>query len=148
MRNRSNKIRLPIHFVWATKDRLPLIPAQEEERLWRYLDAVCRDMRCDPLTIGGMPDHIHLLVNFGNTVSLAEFMKRIKGGSSRFISQELRGSELFQWQAHYGAFSVEPGNIKTVAAYISNQKQHHSEGTIYADWEEVYEKCEEDTSST
>ncbi len=135
MRRQSNMIRVPIHFVWTTQDRLPLIPSQGERRLWRFIETICTELHCDPLAIGGMADHVHLLVNFANTLSFADFMKRVKGSTSRFITQELRDGEFFGWQAHYGAFAVSPDHVATVVAYINGQKQHHADGSVCPNWE-------------
>ena len=137
-KRRSNYLRVPIHFVWATHERMPLIPDDGQRRLWRFIEATAQDRRCEVLAVGGMPDHIHLLVNFVNTITIVEFMKQVKGGSSRFVSEQLRQGEWFQWQAHYGAIGVCPGHIDAVIDYINNQKQHHQNKTTQPDWEETF----------
>src|SRR5438105_7646781 len=107
-RMRKNKIRVYVHFVWATWDRLPIIRPEFERELYRYISTVCRDDKCDVLALNGMEDHVHLLVSLAPTISMAGLMKDVKGGSSRFVSEELAPGEWFQWQGHYGAFSVSP----------------------------------------
>jgi putative transposase len=115
-----------------------LIPEEDERRVWRYIETVARDQRCDVLAVGGMPDHLHLLVNFNNMVSMSDFMKSIKGSSSRFISQELKPDGFFKWQAHFGAKAVCPDALDNCVRYINNQKQHHAEGTTISDWERTF----------
>jgi REP element-mobilizing transposase RayT len=144
MKRRFNAIRVPIHFVWATHERLPLIPQSLERRLWRYIEAVCREVRCEVLAVGGMEDHIHLLANLPATVTMADLMKRVKGGSSGFVSEELRFGEWFRWQPHYGAFAVSPEAVPIVVAYIAHQRQHHTEGSARPDWEETEIECDID----
>ena len=141
-KRRSNRIRVPIHFVWTTHERLPLIPKTGEQSLWRYIEVICRDMGCDVLAIGGIPDHVHLLVNLSNTASLSEVMKRVKGGSSRFVSEKLRKAEWFGWQAHYGANAIDPNAVQHVIEYIRCQKQHHANGTTILEWEQTFEEHE------
>ncbi len=133
----QNLIEVSLHFVWATWDRLPLVEPEIERDLYRYISKVCQDDDCDVLAIGGMPDHVHLLLMFGSTVSLADLMRHVKGGSSRFVSETLRPGQWFRWQASYGVFSVEPKNRDKLIAYIANQKQHHSEGTLWPAVEKV-----------
>ena len=58
----ENKLCVAVHFVWATWDRQPLITPDIEQELRRYIGAVCWDDNCDLLAVGGMPDHVHLLV--------------------------------------------------------------------------------------
>src|ERR1051326_7077497 len=110
MKRRRNKIRGLVHFVWATHERLPLITAEIERDVYRYIEKVCQDDKCDVLAVGGIPDHIHLLVAMSNTVSLSALMQHIKGGSSRFISHKLKPGQWFAWQAHYAAFCLALGS--------------------------------------
>jgi putative transposase len=133
----KNKLCVAVHFVWATWDRQPLITEDIERELWRYIGAVCADDKCEILAIGGMPDHVHLLVLLSNTVTMADLMKCVKGGSSAFVSDKLRPGEWFKWQGSYGAFSVSRPQIDKVAEYIANQKQHHADGgTLWPDAEQ------------
>jgi REP element-mobilizing transposase RayT len=136
---RKNKLCVYVHFVWATWDRFPWITEEIERDLYRYISCVCEDDGCEVLAVGGMPDHVHLLVSLPNTLTLANFMQHVKGGSSRFITQKLTMGQTFQWQGSYGAFSVSPGVKEKVIRYIRNQKQHHADGTL---WPEA-EKSEE-----
>ena len=111
-----------------------------EHRIYRYISDVCLDDKCDVLSIGGIEDHLHLLVNLAPTISMADLMKHVKGGSSRFVSEELCPGEWFQWQGHYGAFSVSARDKQRVISYIRNQKDHHNSGTIWPDAEEPTEE--------
>ncbi len=132
----KNKLCVAVHFVWATWDRQPLVTAEIEQELWRYIGAVCTDDECDILAIGGMPDHVHLLALLSNTTTIADLMKHVKGGSSRFVTQELKPGAWFRRQGSYGAFSVSRPQIDTVANYIASQKQHHADGTLWPDAEQ------------
>ena len=132
----KNKLCVAVHFVWATWDRQPLITPDIERDLWRYIGAVCADDKCEVLAIGGMPDYVHLLVLLSNTITLADFVQHVKGGSSRFVSEKLTPGAWFQWQGSYGAFSVSRPQIAKVVDYIANQKQHHAEGTLWPDAEQ------------
>ena len=144
MKRRHNKVLVPIHFVWATHERMPLIPEPAQRRLWRYLETVCREVRCEVLAVGGMPDHIHLLVNFSTTMSIAQLMKRVKGSSSHFVSEQLREDGWFKWQDHYAAFAVEPARIANMISYIECQAEHHAAATTVSDYEETYTEHDTD----
>src|SRR5947209_5365225 len=103
---RKNKIRVYVHFVWATWDRLPLIKPEFERALFGYISKVCEDDHCEVLALNGMEDHVHLLVALATTISMADLMKHVKGGASRFVSEQFAANDRFQWQGNYGAFSV------------------------------------------
>ena len=110
-----------------------------ERDLYKYIEAVCDDDHCKVLALGGMPDHVHLLVLLSNTVTIADLMRHVKGGSSRFVPKRLTPGSWFAWQGSYGAFSVSPAYIPKVVAYIQDQKQHHTDGTLYPNAEETNE---------
>ena len=137
---RRSKLNVPVHFVWATWDRLPLVTEAIERPLYRYIKTVCRDDECDVLAIGGMPDHVHLLVLLSNTITLGQLMHDVKGGSSRFLSRQVLSGDWFAWQRGYGAFGVSPQDKQRVIRYILNQKRHHTDGTVWPEAEEIYEE--------
>ena len=129
-----------LHFVWATKWREDSIPGDLERDVHRVISVEVRRLGCDVVAIGGMLDHIHLLVKFGRTVTFARFMEQIKGVASAFIndrSPAILGDaeKMFRWQPGYGVFSVGPNQVERVIAYIRDQKQHHTEGRIHVAWE-------------
>ncbi len=134
---RRNKLELCLHFVWATWDRLPLITEELERNLYRYIETVCHDDKCEVLAIGGMLDHVHLLVLFHNNLTVADLMNHVKGGSSHFVSEHLIPGQWFAWQGSYGAFSVSRRDRNAVTSYIRNQKQHHTDGTLWPASEET-----------
>ncbi len=109
-----------------------------ERDLYRYIESTCRKHQCEVLAIGGMPDHIHLLVVYPSTITIADLVEYAKGSSSHFVTEKLKPGEFFKWQGNYGAFSVSPHDKNRVIRYIENQKQHHAEGTIWPHAEETY----------
>ncbi len=139
---RENKLRVIVHFVWATWDRQPLLTPELEREVHRYITAVAEDDGCPVLAIGGIEDHVHLLVSLSATISMAELMKHVKSGSSRLVREELRPGDWFQWQGHYGAFSVSPHDRATVIEYIRHQKEHHASNDL---WPAVERPTEEYT---
>ena len=66
-------------------------------------------------------------------------MNHLKGSSSLFVSEKLRPGQWFAWQANYGCFSISRSHRQRLIDYIRNQKQHHSEGNLWAAAEEVNE---------
>ncbi len=135
----KNKLCVCVHFVWATWDRSPLITEDIERGLYRYIKTVCGEDKCKVLAVGGMPDHVHLLILLSSTVTLADLMKHVKGGSSRCVSAALKPGAWFAWQGSYGAFSVSRRDIAKTVQYIECQKQRHAEGTLWPGAEESSE---------
>lgn len=131
--------QLHVHLVWSTWDRLPLISPATEAPLYAALAKKCHDLKCLPLAIGGVNDHVHLLVLLDPAVAVARLVQELKGSSSHLITHEIAPGEFFKWQGAYRAFTVSADAVPSVQDYIDNQKQHHANGGLLADWEPVAE---------
>lgn len=93
-------------------------------RLHVYLGGVVRGLEGVPLPVGGVADHVHLLVGLKTSHRLDYFLRDTKADSSEWVHQEI-GSTKFAWQKSYGAFTVSPLSIKGVRRYVLNQAEHH-----------------------
>ena len=114
------------HLVFSTKNREPLITADLEPRLYEYLGGIVRDHGARLLEIGGMPDHLHLILRESKSVTDIQFVKELKGGSSRWVNETADPSGKFAWQAGYGWFSVAVRGLEQARAYVRGQKAHHA----------------------
>ena len=124
------------HIVWATQERQPSIHLNWEKSFYQYIIGKSEFLKCIVHAIGGVENHIHLIVSIPPTLSVAEFVKKIKGSSSHYINQELSSCQKFRWQSGYGVFSLGSKQLETAVNYVLNQKQHHSQGTIINSLEE------------
>jgi REP element-mobilizing transposase RayT len=122
---RRNMLRLYLHLVWATWDRLPMIGPGIERRLYRNIESEARGMGCTVLALNGMPDHVHLFVSFPTTIAIANLVKQVKGVSSNFVNDTLKPDVQFKWQGSYGAFTVSRWDVDKIANYVRKQKEHH-----------------------
>jgi putative transposase len=50
-----------IHAIWATKERLPLIHLNVENKIYGHLSEQLIEQECPVKIINGMPDHVHSL---------------------------------------------------------------------------------------
>jgi putative transposase len=116
-----------MHVVFSTKERRKVIPTNMRERLWSYTAGICKHQKVFVHAVGGMEDHIHLLLQFPATVVISEAIKTIKANSSSWMSDEIGQ---FAWQQGYGAFSVSKSNMAAVMTYIQNQERHHRKMTF------------------
>jgi putative transposase len=134
---RSPHLELYVHLVWATWDRLPLITPDLEPRLHAALYQQSRALSCDPLAIGGIADHVHLLLRLPSTASVAAVVKALKGSSSHLVTHSILRDTAFKWQGAYGAFSVGTGDVETVQRYVARQREHHATRSLIPAWEQV-----------
>ena len=85
-----------------------------------------------PLAVGGVADHVHLLVSLKSKHRLDYFLRDLKADSSTWVHTELK--KKFEWQKGYGAFSVSPSSIEGVKKYIANQVKHHEKKNFQTEY--------------
>jgi len=120
-----------LHVVWSTWRREPFITAELQQRIYGALANQCAEVGADVIAIGGMPDHVHVLVRIPSTISIAELVGRMKGASSHLVTHALRWPEPFKWQGGYGVFSVSKRHVPVVRDYVLNQEMHHRDGPLH-----------------
>lgn len=116
---------------------MPLIKADIENALYAALARKCAELKCEALAIGGIEDHVHILVRLHPAVSVAHLAQKVKGYSSHFMAHEVIPDEFFKWQGAYRAFTIRKSEVPSVSAYIQNQRRHHQEKSLQKEWENI-----------
>jgi len=111
------------HIVYATKERAPLITKTLRPQLHEYLGGTVRGLGGVAIEINGVEDHVHILARIRPTISISEFMSKLKSGSSGWGKRQTKGR--FGWQARFAAFTVSESQVERVRRYIRNQEEHH-----------------------
>jgi REP element-mobilizing transposase RayT len=127
------------HCTWSTKERRPLITPEMQERLWAYLGGIAKQNDMRALAIGGVEDHVHVLLSLPSTMPIAKAVQLLKGGSSKWV-HETFPDKLFAWQEGYGAFSVGISQVDDTVAYIRGQAEHHQRRTFQEEFLAILEK--------
>jgi len=111
------------HAVFSTKDRRPIIEPDFREKLYEYIGGIIRAEDGIQLDIGGVADHVHILMNLRPDDRVADMPRLIKANSSRWLNEgPTRG---FHWQDEYAAFTVSESQVPALRRYIAGQEQHH-----------------------
>jgi REP element-mobilizing transposase RayT len=129
-----------LHVIFSTKDRRPLIAADLAPRLYEYLAGTARGNKCRLTAAGGVADHVHLLVSLGREIAIADLVRELKAGSSRWVHDTFPEMADFAWQAGYGAFSVSASMLDRVTRYINNQAEHHKKQSFQDEYREFLRK--------
>jgi len=129
----TTHLSLHYHIVFSTKDRQPFITDSWRSRPHQYLGGLIHAADGIPESIGGVSDHVHLLVGLRATHQLASFVQDIKQSSSRWIHETI-GVKNFSWQPGYAAFTVSASNREAVKDYIANQVSHHRSKTFQEEY--------------
>jgi REP-associated tyrosine transposase len=133
---RRTKVDVFVHVVWATWDRLPLLAPERKRQAYQAIGAKCLELQAELIALGGVEDHIHMLVRLPATLSIADLVKHVKGVSGHLLAVQAEADqEFFRWQGAYGAFSVSPRHVRQVSEYIAHQREHHAASTLIPEWE-------------
>jgi putative transposase len=136
----STYLSLHYHIVFSTKNREPLIQASWQPRLHEYLGGTVNGLDGVSEIVGGVADHVHLLVRLKATHCLADFMRELKKASSVWVHNELK-LPAFTWQEGYAAFTVSATNRDAARDYIARQEEHHRGKTFREELIEVLERA-------
>jgi REP element-mobilizing transposase RayT len=135
----STHLSLHYHIVFSTKDRAPVIEPFWQGRPHAYLGGVVRNVDGIAEIVGGVGDHVHLLIGLRATACLADVVRDVKGISSRWVHEEI-GERTFTWQEGYGAFTVSASQRAQVREYIARQEEHHRKRTFQEEYLELLER--------
>ncbi|SHI48588.1 REP element-mobilizing transposase RayT [Rubritalea squalenifaciens DSM 18772] len=113
-----------LHVVFGTKDRIPWISAEHLTRLHSYIGGCLSAAGSKALAVGGISDHVHILLRIDTTQDVAGLMRSVKRESSRWMKEQTADG-LFAWQPGYAVFSVSPSGVEEVRRYILKQEEHH-----------------------
>ena len=138
-RNYYSEINL--HLTWHTKGSLPLLSADVEPLVQRYLkQKIVNTPGAFVHEIGGTETHVHLAVTVPPTLLISEFVGQLKGASSHEVNKQLGlRDKTLKWQAGYGVVSFGTGQLDWVKAYIVGQREHHARGTVQDRLERIAE---------
>ncbi len=122
-------VKIIVHIVFSTKNRVDLIRPEIEKELYAYIHGIVENNGSRLIVANGTTNHSHLLTSLGRT-DVSQLIGDVKRSSSLWMKK--KGVSDFYWQRGYGAFSIGQSQVATVSEYIRNQKIHHA-GQTYED---------------
>lgn len=132
--------QLTYHIVFGTKFRRPSITHAIQERLYEYMGGILRERKGHLIESGGVMDHVHLLAGIPASKAVADVVRDIKAGTSKWVNELLEVRDAFEWQKGYAAFSVSYSHIPTVQTYIQGQQEHHRERSFKEEYVEFLKR--------
>ena len=128
------------HIVINTKNRQMTIAAQNSEAMYRFITGIIKRNGCELYRIGGIENHIHILVNLSPSLSLSHLVWDIKRSSSSWAKQSGLFPQFVGWGKEYGAFSVSQTHCNAVTDYIAGQRQHHGRTDFESEYRQLSER--------
>lgn len=129
-----------IQLVFAVKGRQNLIHTKWKEEMYKYICGIVSGKQQKVYAIGGVSDHIHLLVSIKPTVLISDLVRDIKANSSKWINEKQFVNGKFEWQEGFGAFSYSHSQLDIIIGYINNQEQHHQKKTFKEEYLALLQK--------
>lgn len=126
-----------VHLVFGTKDRRQIIKPPIQEGLWMLMADIAREYGVDVRAVSGAEDHVHILVCLTPKIALANLVRNVKQGSSKWMNEN---GHFFHWQIGYAAFSVSASNLAVVEKYVRNQREHHRRRSFEEEFAALLEK--------
>ena len=121
-----SKVCALYHIVFCTKQREMTLPEEYLPDVYRFIWSVIDNNRCRLLRIGGIGNHVHILLDLTPSRTLSDVVREIKSLSSGWLKNDMRFPLFRGWAAEYFAKSVSPENKSVIINYIRTQKEHHS----------------------
>ena len=129
-----------LQFIFTVKGKQSLLPSKHNDELQKYITGIIQNKKQKMLAINNVPDHLHLFVGFGTSLSMGDFMEEVKSISSKFINEKKWIKGKFEWQKGYGVFSYSRSQLDNVVKYIMNQQEHHKKRTFREEYLDFLEK--------
>jgi REP element-mobilizing transposase RayT len=128
------------HIVFSTKHREPWIRQDIEQRVWSFLGGIADRYGMTPLRIGGLEDHLHVVVAIPPTLTVSKAVQMLKGGSSRWVRTTFPDLDAFGWQDGYGAFTVSKSQLPATITYVEQQRERHETWSFQEEYRTLLER--------
>jgi REP element-mobilizing transposase RayT len=74
--------------VFSTKYRRKQITSDIQEALYQYIGGIIRNISGVLLEIGGIEDHVHMLVGMPPTICISDMLQSVKASSSGWMNDQ------------------------------------------------------------
>jgi putative transposase len=123
---------LNIHCVFSTKERVWVLNPDIRERLWPYMGGIAKQNGMIPKCIGGVSDHVHLLVTLPTRLAVAKAVQLIKAGIIGLDSSNL--SKPPKLCLATGLWRIQRWYLAGTVHDIEQQLEHHRTRTFQEEY--------------
>jgi len=116
------------HIVWITKYRYQVLTKEIRYRIREITHQICNQIGVRVIRGVLSNNHIHMFVEIPPRHSVSEFMRRVKGATSRKIQKEFPELHKRYWGQRFwarGYFCTTSGNVtnEVILNYIENHSK-------------------------
>ena len=131
---------LLFHIVFSTKNREPWIDSGLITDLHAYLGGILSESKANPVAIGGIEDHVHILTYLPSMMPVPDAVRIVKSNSSKWVHQRSPKYASFAWQSGYAAFTISRTAVEDARRYIGNQAEHHKTMSFQDEYRELLQR--------
>ncbi len=132
--------KIYLHIVFAVKGRESFLTPLMQQRLHLYFSSLLQTMGHYPVAIGGIDNHVHLLIDYKPSQPIPDMVRELKTASTKLINDNHMIPFRFAWQRGYACFSYSPSQLDAVKRYVNNQAEHHRKLAFVDEVKMMYEK--------
>ena len=117
------------HVIWCPKYRRKVLVGAVETRLKELVYEISSELKAEVIEVETDKDHIHLLVEVDPQFGVSNYVKKLKGRTSRILRSEfphLRQRLPTLWTNSYFVSTVGGSPLSIVKQYIENQQLSES----------------------
>lgn len=119
-----------VHVIWTTLNRIPVLKKPVRMVLFAFLQKHSEEKGIRVISIQGIEDHIHVLLQLNPAQNLSQVVRSLKNDATVWLKDtNLLESDL-EWQQEYAAYTVSPSGVKQVIEFIANQESYHKTKTL------------------
>lgn len=133
-----SKVSALYHIVFCTKKREMSIPEAYFTDLYTIIWSIVKKSGSRLIRIGGISNHLHLLVSLHPSVCLADLVRDIKSISAAWMKDDPRFRSFIGWAREYYAATISNDAVGNVVNYINNQKEHHAAHNLDDEFNRLY----------
>ncbi len=104
------------------------------------MGGVLREQGHYPMAIGGIENHVHILIGYNVNISIPDTVRNLKTSTSRFINDLNIIPFRFEWQRGYGCFSYSRSHVDNVINYIKRQHEHHKSRSLEEEMRNIMDR--------
>ena len=126
------------HIIWRTCCSEFTITEANEKELYAYILGLCKAKGCVIYRIGGIENHIHMLISIRPDIAVSTLMRVLKTGTSKWLKANNNKFPLFKgWATGFAVFTYCQRERDMIYQYIKNQKQHHKGQTLSDEYVQI-----------
>jgi REP element-mobilizing transposase RayT len=129
------------HIILKPHNREKVFIPDQRARLYKYISVLSKNIDSPIYAINVVSDHIHILVSINTSISVSDYIKKIKVSSSIFIKQNNIFPSFRSWASGYSIFTCRTNEKKVITAYIHDQEKHHAKKSYYDKIHDLLEEC-------